>query len=51
MSRAIADLDAEGGHGFAGLILDPFFANEGVPMLEHGFLDPVSKVVRAAGGG
>ena len=49
VATAIAELEAEG-HGFAGLILDPFFANEGVPMLERGFLEPVSKVVRAAGG-
>lgn len=49
VADAIAQLEAEG-HGFAGLILDPFFANEGVPMLERGFLDPVVKAVRAAGG-
>jgi len=49
VAKAIAELEAEG-HGFAGLILDPFFANEGVPMLERGFLDPVSRVVRGAGG-
>ena len=49
VKRAIAALEAEG-HGFAGLILDPFFANEGVPMLDRGFLDPVMREVRAAGG-
>jgi len=49
VAAAIADLEASG-HGFASLILCPFFANEGFPNLEPGFLDPVAKVVRAAGG-
>jgi len=49
VADAIAALEAEG-HGFAGLILDPFFANEGVPMLERGTLDAVAKLVRDAGG-
>ena len=49
VAKAIADLEASG-HGFASLILCPFFANEGFPDLEPGFLDPVAKVVREAGG-
>ena len=49
VADAIADLNASG-HGFASLILCPFFANEGFPDLERGFLDPVAKVVRDAGG-
>ena len=49
VAAAIADLQAAG-HGFASLILCPFFANEGFPDLEPGFLDPVAKVVRDAGG-
>lgn len=49
VALAITNLKDEG-HGFAALILDPFFANEGVPMLDAGFLDPVAKVVHDAGG-
>jgi len=49
VARAIAELEAAG-HGFSSLILCPFFANEGFPDLPHGFLDPVAKVVRDAGG-
>ena len=49
VARAIAELEAEG-HGFAGLMLCPIFANEGMPGLEPGFLDPTIDVVRKAGG-
>ncbi len=49
VAQAIAELEAEG-VGFASLILCPFFANEGFPDLPHGFLDPVAKIVRRAGG-
>lgn len=49
VEAAIADL-AGTGHGFAGLILDPFFGNEGFPDLPAGFLDGAVRAVRAAGG-
>lgn len=37
-------------HGFSALIICPFFANEGFPDLQPGFLEPASEVVRKAGG-
>ncbi|MFC2966981.1 aspartate aminotransferase family protein [Acidimangrovimonas pyrenivorans] len=49
VARAIDELEAEG-HGFASLTICPFFANEGFPVLEPGFLDPTVEVVRRAGG-
>ena len=49
VSRAIADLDASG-HGFAGFMLCPSFANEGFPAIQPGFLDPTVDVIRKAGG-
>ncbi len=49
VAQAIAGLEAAG-HGFAGLMLCPIFANEGMPGLEPGFLDPAIAVVRKAGG-
>lgn len=49
VARAIAAL-AAAGHGFSGLMLCPFFANEGFPTLAPGFLDPTVEVVRRAGG-
>lgn len=49
VARAIAELEASG-HGFASLILCPFFANEGFPTLPPGFLDKTLEVVRRAGG-
>ena len=45
----IAALEARG-HGFSALIICPFFANEGFPDLETGWLDPAIAVVRKAGG-
>ncbi len=57
MAQAFADNVAEAiaaleraGHGFACLIVCPFFANEGFPPLPPGFLDPAAEVVRRAGG-
>ncbi|HGG04525.1 MAG TPA: aspartate aminotransferase family protein [Aliiroseovarius sp.] len=47
--RAIDSFEEEG-YGFAALILDPFFANEGFPALPPGFLDPVAKMVKRARG-
>ncbi len=38
------------GHGVSGMILDPFFVNEGFPDLPPGFLDPAIAVVRKHGG-
>lgn len=49
VARAIAELE-EAGHGFAGLMLCPLFANEGMPDVGHGFLDATASVVRKAGG-
>ncbi|GFE64979.1 aspartate aminotransferase family protein [Litoreibacter roseus] len=49
VARAIAELDANG-HGFAGFMLCPTFANEGFPALSPGFLDPTVEVIRKAGG-
>ncbi|MFN0113309.1 MAG: aspartate aminotransferase family protein [Paracoccaceae bacterium] len=49
VARAIGELEAEG-HGFAGLILCPVFANEGLPAAGAGFLDATAAVVRKAGG-
>jgi 4-aminobutyrate aminotransferase-like enzyme len=46
---AIDDLEAKG-IGFAGILLCPVFANEGLPDLTDGFLAPTMAVVRAAGG-
>ena len=47
--QAIAELEAAG-HGFAGMILCPIFANEGLAGSEPGFLNETAQVVRAAGG-
>lgn len=49
VARAIAELE-EAGHGFAGMILCPLFANEGLPDLAPGFLDPAMQAIRRAGG-
>jgi len=46
---AIADLDAAG-YGLAGFVFCPILANEGLPMLPPGFLQPAVAAVRAAGG-
>ncbi|MBM7067122.1 aspartate aminotransferase family protein [Actibacterium sp. 188UL27-1] len=49
VARAIAELEAAG-VGFAGFMLCPIFANEGLPHVAPGFLDPTVTVVRQAGG-
>jgi 4-aminobutyrate aminotransferase-like enzyme len=49
VARAIAELEAAG-FGFSGIMLCPFFANEGMPTVARGFLDPTMAVVRRAGG-
>lgn len=49
VARAIAELEAEG-CGFSGFMLCPSFANEGIPTIEPGFLDPTVEVVRKSGG-
>ncbi|OWY02603.1 aspartate aminotransferase family protein [Thioclava sp. F1Mire-8] len=49
VAQAIAELE-ESGHGFAGLMLCPIFANEGMPGIAPGFLDPTVEAIRRAGG-
>jgi len=49
LEGAIADLN-KSGHGFSGLIICPYFANEGFPDLPDGFLRRIAGIVRAAGG-
>jgi 4-aminobutyrate aminotransferase-like enzyme len=49
VARAIEELE-DAGHGFAGLMVCPIFANEGMPGVAPGFLDPTVDVVRRAGG-
>lgn len=49
VGRAIAELEVAG-HGFAGLMLCPVFANEGLPEVAPGFLDATVALVRRAGG-
>jgi 4-aminobutyrate aminotransferase-like enzyme len=49
VANAIRDLE-ENGPGFAGLMLCPVFANEGLPNLAPGFLAPTVAVVRRARG-
>lgn len=49
VSAKITELQASK-HGFAALILCPFFGNEGFPDLPAGFLDAATKAVHAAGG-
>jgi 4-aminobutyrate aminotransferase-like enzyme len=49
VSRAIAELEASG-HGFSCMMLCPVFANEGLPAVTPGFLDPTIAAIRKAGG-
>ncbi|MFQ0812519.1 aminotransferase [Brucella anthropi] len=49
VEKAIASLQASP-FGFSGLIIDPFFANEGFPDLPENFLAPAIAAVRKAGG-
>ena len=49
IAKAVADLDAAG-HGCAGLMFCPTFANEGLHDLGHGFMGPAADVIRQAGG-
>jgi 4-aminobutyrate aminotransferase-like enzyme len=49
VATAIADLKDKG-FGFSGMLLCPIFANEGLPTVEKGFLDPTIAVIRKAGG-
>lgn len=49
VAEAIRALQAAG-HGFAGLMLCPIFANEGTPGIAPGFLAPTVEVVHRAGG-
>jgi 4-aminobutyrate aminotransferase-like enzyme len=49
VEAAIAELEATE-HGVSGLIICPFFANEGFPTLPEGFLDGAVAAIRKAGG-
>ncbi len=49
VARAIDELEIAG-YGFSGMMLCPIFANEGIPTVEPGFLDPTVAVIRKAGG-
>ena len=49
VARAIAELEASE-YGFSGILLCPVFANEGIPVVSHGFLDQTVAAVQAAGG-
>lgn len=49
VETAIAELEATG-HGVSALIICPYFANEGFPTLERGFMDQAISAVRRAGG-
>ncbi|MDE2790680.1 MAG: aspartate aminotransferase family protein [Paracoccaceae bacterium] len=49
VQSAIDNLES-GGHGVAALIVCPFFANEGFPALETGFLDEAVDCIHRAGG-
>lgn len=40
----------DSGHGVSGMIICPFFVNEGFPNLMQGFLDPAIAVIRRHGG-
>jgi len=44
-----AELKAEG-HGVAAILIDTFFANEGIPRLPDGYLARAAQLVHAAGG-
>lgn len=39
-----------GGHGFAGLLICPILANEGLPVIPPGFMSRLADLVRAEGG-
>ena len=49
VEQAIAELQASDA-GFAGLLMCPILANEGLPNVPDGFWEGVEKAVRAAGG-
>ncbi|MEM9581614.1 MAG: aminotransferase class III-fold pyridoxal phosphate-dependent enzyme [Pseudomonadota bacterium] len=49
VAQAIKELEASG-FGFAGFMLCPSFANEGIPTVAPGFLNPTIAAVKGAGG-
>jgi 4-aminobutyrate aminotransferase-like enzyme len=49
VARAIAELE-DSGIGFSGMMICPFFANEGFPTLAKDFFAPTAAVIRRAGG-
>lgn len=56
LARALTEVDAAiaslqaAGHGVAAALMDPLFANEGLPQVPAGYLEGVAARVRAAGG-
>ncbi len=49
LEKAILDLK-KNNHGFSALLLCPFFANEGFPSLNHGWLNETQKIVKKYNG-
>ena len=49
VAQEIEELE-KAGFGFSGLMLCPYFANEGFPVMQPGFLDETARLVKAAGG-
>lgn len=49
VARAVESLEASG-HGVAGMLVCPIFANEGLPDVPKGYLEKVAAIVRKAGG-
>lgn len=49
VAAAIASFK-ESGIGFAGMLICPIFANEGLPVIPDGYLRKIAELVRAAGG-
>jgi 4-aminobutyrate aminotransferase-like enzyme len=49
VERAITELE-DAGFGFSAMMLCPVFANEGLPTVGPGFLDPTIAAIRKAGG-
>ncbi len=49
VERAVAEFKTDG-TGFAGMLVCPIFANEGLPDVPEGYLQRLAKIVRDAGG-
>ena len=52
VSKVAEEIEAfkQSGIGFAGMLICPIFANEGLPSVPRGYLERVAKLVRDAGG-